>query len=281
MKDLAGRTAIVTGASRGIGEHVARTLAAEGVRVVLAARTASDLDAVAATIQARGGQALAVPTDVRETASLENLLAETERAFGPPDVLVNNAGVEGVCTYHKQALSDIEEVVDVNLLGTMRLTRLVLPGMVERGAGHVVNMSSLAGKYGPAYAESYAATKAALIAFTQSLRASYYSTGVRASVICPGFVDVGMYARSAAETGLKPPRSLGVIKVEEVSKGVVRAIVQDIPEVIVNARPIKYLLPLPHLAPGLAEKLARRMAANHLFREAVERREQQESAETR
>lgn len=278
MKDLAGRTAIVTGASRGIGERVAHELAAHGMKVALAARTNSDLERVAEAIRARGGKALAVPTDVRDTKALEHLLAETAARLGPPDVVVNNAGIEAVHTYHRQAIEEIDEVVETNLLGTMRLTRLALPGMIERRRGHIVNMASLAGKYGPPYAESYAATKAGMIAFTQALRGSCRGTGVSASVICPGFVDAGMYARNLAETGVSPPATLGVIAVEKVSAAVVRAIERDEPEVIVNARPVRFWLALTQMAPGLAERVFQRIGARSttaLFREAAERRERQ------
>lgn len=281
MRDLAGRTAIVTGASRGLGENVAHALAAKGMKVVLAARSEADLKAVEEAIKARGGQAASVITDVRDAASLAGLLAATESHFGPPDVLVNNAGVEGVHTYHRQPIEEIEEVVETNLLGTMRLTRLVLPGMIERRRGHIVNMSSLAGKYGPAYAESYAATKAGMIGFTQALRGSLRGTGVSASVICPGFVDAGMYARNLRETGVSPPATLGVIAVEKVSAAVVKAIEQDVPEVIVNARPVRFWLAMVQIAPGVAEKLFQRIGAKAttaLFREAAEIRERQRQA---
>jgi short-subunit dehydrogenase len=273
MRDLAGRTAIVTGASRGIGKGVALALAAEGMRVVLTARTAPNLDALAETIRERGGQAAVVTADLSDRRAPLSLIAAAEEEFGPPDVLVNNAGVEGVYIYDRQPLEEIEEVIEVNLLATMRLTRLVLPGMLERRRGHIVNMSSLAGKLGPAHAGPYAASKAAMIAFTQSLRATYYGSGVSASVICPGFVDAGMYADNLEITGTRPPRTLGVSKLQDVERAVVRAIERDLPEVIVNPRPIRPWLALQSLAPGFTERAARSLAANALFDRLARRRE--------
>jgi short-subunit dehydrogenase len=278
MKDLAGKTAVVTGASRGIGVDVARALHGQGMNILIAARTAAALDALRAELDGpTGPRVIVVPTDVSKDGDLQRLVETAERECGGVDVLVNNAGIESVYTYHKLGLPEIDEVIAVNLVGPMHLAWMVLPGMLRRGSGHIVNMSSLAGKAGPAYAEPYAATKAGLIGFTQSLRATYRPLGVSASVICPGFVDAGMYARGREEQGGVRPRS-GVASARQVAEAVVRAIRQDLPEVTVNPVPVRPLLAANALAPGLAERLSRLVDANDLFRRQAELRERQRGA---
>ncbi len=279
MRDLVGRTAIVTGGSRGLGVYVARALAREGMQIVLAARSAADLDAVKAELTGRGAKVLTVPVDLMDRQALPAVVEASEREFGAVDVLVNNAGIEVVYSYHKLEPKDIDESIQVNLAAAMHLTRQVLPGMLERRRGQIVNMASLAGKAGPAFSEPYAATKAALIGFTQSLRASYEGTGVSASVICPGFVGgAGMYARMSAETGLHAPSSLGVSKPEAVGAAVVRAIREDLAEVIVNPRPVRPLLAVAALSPKLGERIVKLMGTRELFRSGAAFRERQQTS---
>ncbi|HEY8491487.1 MAG TPA: SDR family oxidoreductase [Dehalococcoidia bacterium] len=277
MRDLAGRTAVVTGASRGIGPYVARALARERMNLVLAARSAGELEAVAAELRGMGVRAAAVPADVSDRAALAALVEAAEREFGGVDVLVNNAGIELTRPYHRLSLDEIQQVIQVNLTAAMLLARLVLPGMLERGRGHVVNMASLAGKSGPAYSEPYAATKAGLIGFTQSFRATYREMGVSASAVCPGFVhSVGMYEENRRRTGLAAPRSLGTSSPEAVARAVVRAVRDDLPEVLVNPGvPPRVLTTLREAAPSLGEWVVRRMGVTDLYRQAAEARQRE------
>ncbi len=263
---------------------MARALAAEGMNLVLAARTADALEELRAELMSRGHQGcLAVPCDVGKDDDLRRVVETAEREFGAVDVLVNNAGIEGFATFHKLSLAEIDEVIDVNLRGTMHLTWMALPGMLKRRRGHIVNMSSLAGKAGPAFSEAYAATKAGMIGFTQALRGTYRVDGVSASVICPGFVDAGMFARAVDEFGVKAPRTLGLAKPEAVAAAVVKAIRRDLPEVIVNPTPVRPLLGFVAVAPGVAETLTGFFDANKMFREQSALREkaaQREQAKT-
>ena len=275
MKNLRGRTAILTGASKGIGVYVARALAKQGMNLVLAARSASALEEVRKAVERLGVRAIAVPTDVGDRSALESLVDRASSEFGAIDVLVNNAGIELTLAYHKLTPEEIEEMVRVNLIAPMHLTWLVLPGMLERGQGQIVNMSSLAGKAGPASGEPYGATKAGLIGFTQSLRGTYRRHGVSASVVCPGFVEEGMYAKMKQEFGLEAPRRLGVSKPEAVASGVIRAIKKDLPEVIVNPGPIRPLLMINAVSPGLGEWIVERTGAAEYFRKVAEFRESQ------
>ena len=275
MRNLRGRTAILTGASKGIGVYVARALAKQGMNLVLAARSASALEEVRKAVERLGVRAIAVPTDVGDRSALESLVERASSEFGAIDVLVNNAGIELIMTYHKLEPEEIEQIVRVNLVAPMHLTWLVLPGMLERGQGHIVNMSSLAGKAGPAYGEPYGATKAGLIGFTQSLRGTYRDSGVSASVVCPGFVEEGMYAKTKEEFGVEAPRRLGVSKPEAVAGGVIRAIRKDLPEVIVNPGPIRPLLMVNAVSPSLGEWIVERTGAAAVFRKVAELRADQ------
>jgi short-subunit dehydrogenase len=273
MKDLRGGTALLTGASRGIGVHIARALANEGMNLVLAARSESGLRSVASEVGQLGASALVVPTDVSDDLARRALVAAAVAEFGAIDVLVNNAGIENTVHYHEQSEAEIEQIVQVNLLGTMMLTRLALPAMVVRGRGHVVNVSSLAGKAGTPYEAVYSTTKHGLMGLTRSLRQEYSGAGVSASVICPGFVsEVGMYADSIAATGVVAPRSIGTSRPEKVARAVIKAIKGDKPEIIVNPNAVRVLTTLAEASPTLGEWLMKRMGVADLFRETSERR---------
>ncbi len=259
-------TAIVTGASRGIGPHIARLLAKDGMAVALAARSQTELDRVAAEMTSQGARVIAVAADVADVGQLEQLVQETERQLGPIDVLVNNAGIETVAAFHAMDLAEMRKILEVNLIGAMTLTRLVLPSMVERNRGWIVNVSSLAGKSGPPLAETYAATKAGLIGFTQSLRASYDGTGVHASVICPGFISgEGMFVDRSAPLGVKAPRAIGTSSPEQVAEAVLRAIRIDAPEILVTPGPGRLMAAMSQLFPRLPGWVVRRIHLRDLY----------------
>ena len=208
--ELRDCTALVTGASAGIGLAVARRLASAGANLVIAARHVDKLEAAAGLLRATGVKVLAVPTDVGRRDDLEKLVDSALREFPTIDVLVNNAGIEAFCRYEDLPLERIDETIRVNLASVLLLTRLVVPHMLEARRGHVVNMSSTAGKYGPAFGGLYGATKAGLISFTQAFRAEYRDRGISASVICPGFTDEGgIYDRMKAHSGRRSPALVG------------------------------------------------------------------------
>jgi short-subunit dehydrogenase len=142
--------------------------------------------------------------------------------------------------------------------------------MLERKRGHIVNISSLAGKAAPAFQEPYAATKAGLIAFTASLRATYRGSGVSASVIVPGFVEAGIYTRLKAKSGCPAPALIGTSPPEAIPRAVIRAIEKDLPEVVVNPIPVRPLFALAALLPSLGEWLFSQIDANEFFRKVVE-----------
>jgi len=255
MHDLKDKTAIVTGASRGIGTYIAQALAQEHMKLVLAARSVPELEEVAQRLRQEGHQVLAVPTDVTDPAALEALVEAARREFGTVDVLVNNAGGETLDAYHRLSWEEVYNTLQVNLTAPMRLTHLVLPGMLAQGRGHIVNISSLAARNAVADQEPYCTSKAGLLGFTVALRASYRGSGISASVICPGFIKgVGMFQRIQDATGVKTP-FYGASPPEKVASAVVRAIKQDLPEVIVNPVPVRPFLALEALFPRLIERV--------------------------
>jgi short-subunit dehydrogenase len=258
---LRGCTALVTGASAGIGLAVACRLASAGANLVIAARQMDKLETSAGLLRAAGVKVLAVPTDVGKRDDLERLVDSALREFGTIDVLVNNAGVEAFCHYEDLTLERIEETLRVNLTSALWLTRLVVP--------HVVNMSSTAGKFGPAFGGLYGATKAGLITFTQAFRAEYRGRGISASVICPGFTEEGgIYDRMKAHSGRRSPALVGSTTADRVSRAVVRAIEKDVPEIIVNWPPMRPLTVFAQMFPSLGAMLVRAATVRFLKRVA-------------
>jgi short-subunit dehydrogenase len=255
MQDLAGRVAIVTGCSRGIGVELARALAGRGVHLSISARSADDLERVRADLERLGVRAVATPGDITDEAHRTELIERTETELGPIDLLVNNAGIEDVRRFERTAPESLERVIDVNLTAPMLLTRAVVPRMLERRQGHVVNIASAAGKLGPPYMASYAASKHGLVGFTHSLRWEYATSGVGFSVVCPAFVtEVGMYSRWEAQ-GVRSGRLAGTCTPEQVVKQTLRCIERNRVEVTINTPPVRPLIVLGNIAPRVVGPL--------------------------
>jgi len=190
MTTLAGRCVVVTGASSGIGAACARAFAEQGSRVLLLARRLDRLEGVAAAIRAAGGEVRCDGLDVRERAAVERYFAGLQAPWAHIDVLVNNAGLaRGLAPLHRGAVEDWEEMVDTNLKGLLYVTRAVVPGMVERGTGHVINIGSIAGHESYPGGNVYCATKHGVAAITRGLAIDLLGTGVRVSSVDPGLVE--------------------------------------------------------------------------------------------
>ncbi len=270
MKLLAGQTVVLTGASGGLGTFMTHAFAERGLKLSLVAHPGADLEGLRKTVEKRGCRAVCYNSDLRDPAQRRDVLERTRRELGPIDVLVNNAGVEFTSIYHELSEENIGEVLNVNLEAPMILTRLVLPEMLERKRGHIVNISSLAGKSGPAFQEPYAATKAALVAFTSSLRATYRRAGVSASVVTPGFVEAGIYANLKERSGCAAPWTMGTSPPQRVARAVLRVIERDLPEAIINPIPVRPLLAFTALFPRVGEWISNKAGANEFFRKVVE-----------
>lgn len=274
--ELKGCVGILTGASRGIGVHIARELAQAGVRLALAARDRAGLEATAALVRDHGGEAVVVPTDVARLGDLENLVGQAEERLGPVDLLINNAGIERYADYTEVALEDIETIIEVNLLAPMRLTRLVVPGMVARGRGHVVNLASVAGKTAMPYNTTYSASKHGLVGFSWSLREELRPRGVGVSVVCPaGVSEVGMWA-SWEEEG-REPLTVRTVSPQRVARAVVRAVERNRAEVIVGNALLRSVDVLHALSPELTTRVARLSGAYDLFRSRWERQSRRQA----
>ena len=264
---------MLTGAGGGLGGYIARSLAAEGANVVLSDMPGMPLDDLVDQLRATGSRAETVAADLADTAALEELVAEAEQAIGPLDILVNNAGLEFVGSFGAQTREQLEAITKVNLLAVMELTRVALLGMRERGRGHVVNMASVAGRVALSYYHTYNATKHGVVGFTHALRGELTGSGVSASVICPGFISrMGMYGR--VEDQVKVPAALGRMPPESVGDAVVRAIRDDVPEVVVTSRPTRPFFSLAAAFPGLMLRINRFLGADetaYRFAEAAGR----------
>lgn len=188
---LTGRRALVTGASRGIGARAAQALDAVGARVALVARSESQLRDVAATLQ---NEPLLIPADLAERDAIERIADEVDAAWGGIDILVNNAGLSRPAPALKLAAADWDDVVDLNLRSVFTLTQALAAGMLERGSGRIVNISSVLGLLGEAGAAPYSASKAGLNGLTRSLAVEWAAHGVTVNALCPGWVDTEMVA---------------------------------------------------------------------------------------
>lgn len=262
--ELRGRTGILTGASRGLGVEIGRALAAKGVNLALAARDEEGLKRTGASLEGLGVRTVAVPTDVTKTEDLERLVARTTTELGPPDLLVNNAGIETIAPFAEFEMDRIEAIVATNLVAAQKLTRLVIPGMIERRRGHVLNVSSASGKIGVPFYAVYGATKHGLVGFSWSLRTELAEHGVGVSVLCPGFVsDTGMYADRS--NNAKPPRSMATVTPHEVAAAAVRAIEKDKAEVVVARGIAKIADVFYALSPELAMSVAKRMGVREFL----------------
>jgi len=190
--------AIVTGASSGIGKALALRLGAEGYRVGLIARRRDELDAVAAAIAAAGGEAVPAVGDVGDRAALRAAFALVEGRLGPTDVLVANAGFGAPTQLDPLNTADVEQTIRVNVLGVVYSVEAVLPGMLSRGRGHLLAISSLAAFKGLPGESAYCASKAAVNTYMEGLRIAVRRKGVVVTTVCPGFVQTPMSAMNSA-----------------------------------------------------------------------------------
>jgi 3-oxoacyl-[acyl-carrier protein] reductase len=183
------QTVLVTGASRGIGRSIALRFAEEGARLALAARTENELLQTASLVEATGARAVAIPTDIRDRGAVEACVSRAEADLGPVDVLVNNAGVFLWRPFLELSSEEWDLVLSTNLTGAANFCRAVLPGMIGRRRGRIVNVSSIHGMRGEANLAAHSAAKFGLIGLTQSLAREYRTFNIAVNAVCPGTVE--------------------------------------------------------------------------------------------
>ena len=195
MNRLRGKVAIVTGGNAGIGEAIAKAFAREGASVVITGRRQGELDRVINEIEKEQGKALAIAGSVTDESSVEETVRRTVQQFGRPDILVNNAGI-GDFGKRLHEIDDTTwaQVLGVNLTGVFRMTRAVLPHMLEQRKGAIVNISSVASLLGLPALPAYAASKGAIDALSRALAVDYAKEGIRCNVVNPGLIDTPMAA---------------------------------------------------------------------------------------
>jgi short-subunit dehydrogenase len=242
---IAGKQVLITGATGGLGTAIARRLRGEGAELVLSGRRADVLEPLAAELGAR-----VIPADLTDRGAVDSILA----AVGAVDILVANAGLPGTGLLDNLTVEEIQRALDVNLRAPIVMAKALTPDMVRNGEGHVVLMSSLAGKASTPGSSIYNATKFGLRGFAHALRAELHGTGVGVSVILPGPIrDAGMFA----ETGIKMPLGIGTRSPEAVATAVVHSVERNRAEIVVATPVVRAASAFASLAPELAARANR------------------------
>jgi len=212
VSSLAGKHALVTGANRGIGAAIVRSLAAQGAQVTLMVRDRAAAERVAAGI---GTRTHIVTADVSDRAAVRAGCESAAVALGPVDILINNAGTVETIPFLKTPPEVFTQMYAVHVMGAVHTAQAVLPAMLERGHGTIVNVASIAGLHGAPYVAHYVAAKHALVGLTRALAAEYRSKGITVNAVCPGYVATdlvsGSLAKISAKTGLSEAEALAAI----------------------------------------------------------------------
>jgi clavulanate-9-aldehyde reducatase len=243
---LEGKVALVTGASAGIGEATALALSAEGAAVGLGARRKDRIDALAERISGDGGRALAIESDITDEAAANDLVKRTAEELGRLDILVNNAGVMLLGPVAGADTEEWRRMIEVNLLGLLYCTHAALPVMGEAGSGHIVNVSSVAGRTAVMGSAVYNMTKWGVVGFSEALRQEVLNANVRVTCIEPGYVETELQSHNrnpvVVETLEKMRERIGdVLKAEDIADAILFAVTRpehmSVNEVLV--RPLK------------------------------------------
>lgn len=195
-----GKIALITGASRGIGLAIARSLAGLGAKVALCARDSKKLETAAAGLKQAGASVVAIRADVRSADEIASLVRETERSLGPIEILVNNAGIGYFAPVQEASEANWDAVLDTNLKAVFLLSKAVAPGMIQRRGGHIINIGSLSGKSAFAGGAIYCASKWGLLGLTQCMAEDLRPHGVRVSAVLPGSVATDFSPHTGKDT---------------------------------------------------------------------------------
>lgn len=253
MSTLHGNVVVITGASSGIGAATSIACAREGARVVLAARRQARLEQVAAEVRHAGGEALVVPTDITDQSAIAELSQRVMEHWGRIDVLINNAARGLVAPFEQTSAQELQDLLGTNVVSSLMMIQAVLPIMRRQGSGHLITISSIAGRHGTRYRAAYSATKFALGGLIESLRQELRGTGIQTSLIYPVTTETEFFDAEVKKIHL--PHSGPVQSPQQVAQAIVRCIKR--PRAEVYTHPFGYpLAVLTALAPQLVDALA-------------------------
>ena len=263
MNQMSGKNALLTGATGGIGPHIARALAANGINLVLSGRRADRLRELSAELRSGSVRIETATADLTRVDELEDLAGNAVGALGQIDILINNAGLEEIVPYQRQEPAQIQATVLTNVMAPLLLTRILLPAMLARSDGHIISIAAMAGRLAMPFGSAYSGTKAALSEWALSLWMELQGTGVKVTAICPGFVTgSGMFARK----GRDAPGSLGSCTPGQVAEAVVKALQSNKPEILVNSMPVRPLMVLKSISPVAAARLGDKLGLLEFLR---------------
>ncbi len=253
MQPLIGKVAVVTGASSGIGAATAKALAREGTRVALLARRENQLEEVADEIRRIPGHAMVCQADVTDRVAVQEVVDRVLREWKRIDLLVNNAGRGLAAPFEATTAEELRALMEVNLVGVLIVTQAILPGMLKAGSGHIINISSVAGRRGFPLRSAYNATKFALVGLSESLRQELRGTGVHVSIVFPIYTESEFHR---VEVKKAEPKRYGPVQTaEQVARAIVRCAKSPRPEVYPYPR-ARILAVLSALAPGFVDRMA-------------------------
>lgn len=243
-RTVRGQTVIVTGATSGIGRETALAFARAGANIVAAGRRDERLKELVGEIEARGGQALAVRTDVAEQAQVEALIEKAAKRFDQIDILVNNAGVGIAAPFAEQSIEDFRRVMEVNFWGAVYACKAAVPLMrAQRGGGLIVNVSSIMGKRGVPFETAYCASKFALAGFSEALRTEVMSAGIDVTTVFPGAVESEIWDSASNQTGMAMPNAFPKFPATELARILVQNTRLPQPEIVLamDAQALNFL----------------------------------------
>lgn len=272
MQQIAGKTVVLTGASGGIGAFIARALAKEGATVVSVSRSPAELDQISAEVNHLGGKGISIPFDLSKLTELSILVENIHHLAGAVDIVINNAAIEKFRPFQDYTLDDIQSILTLNLHAPMEFTRLLLPDMIERNSGHIVNIASGAGKKAAPFNSIYSASKAGLIMWSEAIRLELAQTDVGVSIICPGCTNAGMFLALDAPV----PSGARVAEPTEVADVVIQAIKQNHKEVILDSLAVKVFYALSQLSPEFGDSMIQKAGVIERNRDCAQRQTQAE-----
>ena len=254
-QSLAGKVAVVTGASAGIGRATALALAREGARVLVTARRRDRLEALAGEIRAAGGEAVAVPGDIARREDVRIVIGSAIEGLGRLDILVNNAGLGHYAPVGETPPETFQYLWDVNVMGMVYGIQEALPFMRQQGRGHIINVSSVAGKRGGAGNSAYNATKFAQIGISEALRLELRGSGIHVTIVCPVVTATEFFEVAQRRSGGRRPRFAGPVQTaEHVARCILRCVHRPRPEVFPFKTARIYTV-LGAISPRLADRI--------------------------